>query len=298
MPDTSRAHAAAPFLVLLGMLCQEAGAAIAVMVFPTVGPVAMVALRLVFSALVLLLIARHALRGAAHGHWPLVIGYGVTLAAMNVMFYLAIARIPLGIAVTIEVLGPLVLSVVASRSLRGLLWAVTAAAGVALLGGTAHDLDLLGVAFAVGAALLWAGYILLARAAGAAMAGLTGLALATGVGAVLTLPAAVVTAGAALADPRILALGLAVAVLSSAIPYGIEITALRRLRAETFGILMALAPALAALTGLVLLGQPLTVTIALGIALVTVAGIGAVRTAPRPTRVVAPDQATLPLPPA
>ncbi|WP_062521433.1 EamA family transporter [Demequina silvatica] len=298
MPYDSRLATAAPFLVIVGLLCQEAGAAVAVMVFPQVGPVGMVALRLVFSALVLIVVAHRTLRGAARGHWRLVLGYGLSLAAMNVLFYLAIARIPLGIAVTIEVLGPLTLSVIASRSLRGLLWAGMAAAGVLLLGGTAHDLDLLGVAFAAGAAALWAVYILMARAAGAAMPGLTGIALAMSVGAAATLPAALVTVGTALLDPAILALGLAVAILSSAIPYGIEITALRHMRAETFGILMALAPALAALTGLVLLGQALTVTVALGILLVTAAGIGAVRTAPGPGRIEDPEDASMPPSPA
>ncbi|WP_062315738.1 EamA family transporter [Demequina maris] len=298
MPTDSRLATAAPFLVLVGLLCQEAGAAVAVMVFPQAGPVGMVALRLAFSALVLLVLARRTLRGVTRAHWRLVAGYGLALAAMNVLFYLAIARIPLGIAVTIEVLGPLTLSVVASRSLRGLLWAATAAAGVLLLGGTAHDLDLLGVAFAAGAALLWAVYILMARAAGAAMPGLTGIALAMSVGAVVTLPAAFAVVGTALLDPAILALGLAVAVLSSAIPYGIEITALRHMRAETFGVLMALAPALAAVTGLVLLGQALTVSVAAGIVLVTVAGVGAVRTAPTPARVEGPDDAPMPPSPA
>lgn len=295
---TSRAAAAAPFLVLLGLICQEAGASVAVMVFPQAGPVGMVALRLLFSALVLGIIARRALRGAVGAHWRLILAYGLALAAMNVLFYLSIARIPLGIAVTIEVLGPLALSVIASRSLRGLLWAALAAAGVILLGGTAHDLDPWGVAFAAGAAVLWAVYILMARAAGARMPGLTGLALATALGALVTVPAALATVGTSLLDPRILALGLAVAVLSSAIPYGIEITALRHMRAETFGILMALAPALAALTALVLLGQRLTWPVAIGIVLVTAAGVGAVRTAPGPVRPATPDDAAIPPSPA
>ncbi|WP_062464408.1 EamA family transporter [Demequina soli] len=298
MPHDSRAAALAPFLVLVGLLCQEAGAAVAVMVFPQAGPVGMVALRLLFTAVIMLVIARRTLRGAVRAHWRIVLGYGLALGVMNALFYLAIARIPLGIAVTIEVLGPLTLSVIASHSLRGLVWALIAAAGVVLLGGTAHGLDLVGVAFAAGAAALWAVYILMARAAGAAMPGLTGLALATSVGAILTVPAALATVGGALLDPRILALGLAVAVLSSAIPYGIEISALRHMRAETFGILMALAPALAALTGLALLGQAMTVTVALGIVLVTVAGVGAVRTAPRPARVETVDDAAIPPSPA
>lgn len=277
---TSRSTAAMPLLVLLGLLCQEVGASIAVLVFPTVGPVGMVALRLFFSALVLLVLARRALTQVRRGHGRIVAGYGVALAAMNVLFYLALERIPLGIAVTIEVLGPLTLSVVESRTMRGLLWAGTAAAGVLLLGGTAHDLDLLGVTFAAGAGALWAVYILMARSAGAALPGLSGVALAMALGAVLTVPAAFATVGSVLLEPEVLMLGFAVAVLSSAIPYGIELTALRRLRAETFAVLMALAPAVAALTGLAVLGQSLTWTVGLGIVLVTVAGVGAVRSAP------------------
>ncbi|WP_082096472.1 EamA family transporter [Demequina gelatinilytica] len=272
--------AAAPLLVLLGLACQEVGASIAVLLFPRVGPVGMVALRLLFSALVLLAIAARSLRGVDVRHWRIMLGYGLALGLMNVLFYLSLERIPLGIAVTIEVLGPLTLSVVESRTLRGLVWAVTAGVGVALLGGTAHGLDLVGVAFAAGAGALWAVYILMARSAGAALPGLSGIAIATSLGALLTVPVALATVGSVLVTPSVLALGFAVAVLSSAIPYGIELTALRRLRAETFAVLMALAPAVAALTGLVVLDQALTWTVALGIVMVTVAGVGAVRTAP------------------
>lgn len=279
MPSASRATTVAPLLVVLGLVCQEAGASIAVLLFPTVGPVGMVALRLAFSALVLGAIAIPALRRVDWSHWPVMAGYGAALAVMNVLFYLSLNRIPLGIAVTIEVLGPLTLSVIESRSARGFAWAALAAGGVILLGGTAHDLDMVGVAFAAGAGALWAVYILMARSAGAALPGLSGIAIATTLGAIFTVPAALATVGTAILKPHILALGAAVAVLSSAIPYAIELTVLRRMRAETFAILMAFAPAVAALTGLALLGQALTWTIALGIALVVVAGVGAVRTA-------------------
>ncbi|WP_084073771.1 DMT family transporter [Demequina sp. NBRC 110052] len=289
MTPQSRLTTVAPFLVLIGLLCQEAGAAIAVLLFPTVGPVGMVALRLLFSALVLGALAWRALRRADWGHWRIMLGYGVTLAAMNVLFYLSLDRIPLGIAVTIEVLGPLTLSVVESRSVRGLTWAVLAAAGVILLGGTAHDLDPVGVAFAAGAGVLWAVYILMARSAGKALPGLSGIAIATALGAVLTMPVALATVGTPLLAPSALALGAAVAVLSSAVPYGIELTVLRRMKAETFAILMAFAPAVAALTGLALLSQALTWTVALGIALVVIAGVGAVRTA-RPPASGTPDE--------
>ncbi|WP_084130167.1 DMT family transporter [Demequina sp. NBRC 110055] len=270
-----------PLFVVLGLVCQEAGAAVAVNLMPQVGPWGVIAMRLVFSALVLVPLAVVSLRRGGRVHWPTVVAFGVALAGMNAFFYLALERIPLGITVTIEVLGPLVLSVIASRSWAGALWAALAAAGVVLLGGGAHDLDPVGVAFAVGAAVMWAAYILTARAAGAAMPGVVGLAFAMVVGAVLTLPVAITVVGSALLHPGALALGLAVAVLSSAIPYGIELTALRRMKAETFAILLALAPAIAALAGLILLDQRLTWAVAAGIALVTVAGVGAVASAGR-----------------
>nr|WP_083966941.1 EamA family transporter [Demequina globuliformis] len=276
-----------PLVVIVGLVCQEAGAAVAVSLIPEVGPWGVVAMRLVFSALVLMPMALVSLRRGASVSWRHVGAFGFSLAAMNVFFYLALERIPLGVAVTIEVMGPLVLSVVASRSWRGLMWAALAAAGVALLGGSGllpgaeQALDPVGMAYAVGAAVMWAAYILTARAAGAAMTGVVGLALAMVVGSVLTLPVAGVVAGAALLDPHALLLGFAVAVLSSAIPYGIELTALRRMKAETFAILLALAPAIAALAGLVLLDQQLTAAISVGIVLVTVAGVGAVASAGR-----------------
>lgn len=297
MPS-SRLATAAPVLVLLGLVCQEVGASIAVLVFPTVGPVGMVALRLLFSGLVLSAIAWRTFRGVDWSHWRIMVGYGLALGIMNVLFYLSLDRIPLGIAVTIEVLGPLTLSVIESRSARGLLWAGTAAAGVILLGGTAHDLDLVGVLFAAGAGVLWAVYILMARSAGRALPGLTGIAIATGLGAVLTMPAALAIVGTALLQPWVLALGAAVAVLSSAIPYGLELTVLRHMRAETFAILMAFAPAVAALAGLVFLAQALTWGVAVGIALVVAAGVGAVRSARPPASGMPDAEVTLPPSPA
>lgn len=300
MGTESRA-AAMPLFVILGLMCQEAGAAVAVGLIPDVGPWGVVALRLVFSAVVLLPLGIVSLRRGAAISWSRVLAFGLSLAAMNVFFYLALERIPLGVAVTIEVTGPLVLSVVASRSWRGALWAALAAIGVVLLGGSgllhggSSGLDPVGMAFAVGAAVMWAAYILTARAAGAAMPGVVGLALAMVVGAVVTLPVAGALAGSALLRPEVLALGFAVAVLSSAIPYGIELTALRRMKAETFAILLALAPAIAALAGLVLLDQRLTWAISAGIALVTVAGVGAVASAGR-RAVPAAEEAAIEMP--
>jgi len=265
-------------LVIVGELCMDAGAAIAVLVFPSVGPMGMVMLRLVFSALVLLALARPRLRGRTREDWLSVLGYGTVLATMNGLFYLALERLPLGVTVTIEVLGPLVLSLVISRRASAWLWAVVAFGGVLCLGGGGWDrLDPLGVAFALGAATSWAFYILAAARVGRRFAKLDGLAMAMGIGAVLSLPFGIIDAGTALLRPEVLGLGVAVALLSSTIPYAFELIALRRLPASAFAVLMSMAPAIAAVTGFLLLGQRLVVLELVGIGLVIIAGVGAVR---------------------
>lgn len=272
-------------LVVAGEICMDVGAAIAVFVFPHVGPLGMVMLRLVFSALILLLLTRPRFRGHGRSGWLAVIGYGVVLATMNGLFYLALNRLPLGVTVTIEVLGPLVLSIVVARRASAWLWAVLALAGVVCLGGGGWDrLDPLGVVFALGAAASWAFYILAAARVGRAFPRLDGLALAMGIGAVLSLPFGIVAAGSALLRPEVLGLGVAVALLSSTIPYAFELIALRRIPASAFAILMSMSPATAALAGLVVLGQRLGWLEVAGIALVIVAGIGAVRAGVAETR--------------
>ena len=265
-------------LVVTGLVCQEVGASLAVLLFPQVGPLGMVMLRLVFSAVILLLIARPALGGHGRADWIAVVQLGTALAVMNGFFYLALARLPLGITVTIEVLGPLALSIIAGRRRSSWLWAGLAFCGVVALGGGGWDrLDLLGVLFALGAAVTWAFYILASARVGAAFPRLDGLALAMTFAAVLSLPFGIADAGAALLRLDLVALGAAVALLSSTIPYALELIALRRLAAAAFSILMALAPATAALAGFLLLGQHLTVWEMAGIVLVIAASIGAVR---------------------
>ncbi len=279
---TGRAANPALLFVLIGLACQEVGASIAVLLFPQVGPLGMVMLRLVFSAVILLIIARPRLRGHSAGGWRAVVQFGVVLALMNGLFYLALERLPLGVTVTIEVLGPLTLSIVASRRLSAWGCAALALAGVACLGGGGWaDLDLVGVLCALGAAASWAFYILSSARVGAEFPGLGGLALAMSVGAVLSLPFGIADAGAALLRIDLLALGAAVAVLSSTIPYAFELIALRRLPPAVFAILMSLGPATAATAGFLLLGQHLAALEIVGIALVIVASIAAVLTAPR-----------------
>ncbi len=283
---TSRAGTTpAIVLVVVGLACQEVGASLAVLLFPEAGPLGMVMLRLVFSAIILMLIARPGLRGHSREGWLAVLGFGVVLAVMNGLFYLALERLPLGVTVTIEVLGPLVLSIVASRRLSAWLWALLALAGVAALGGGGWDrLDPLGVLFALGAAASWAFYILASARVGREFPKLDGLALAMTAGALIALPFGILSAGSALLRPELLALGAAVAILSSTIPYTLELIALRRLPAAAFAILMSLAPATAALAGWLLLGQELVWLEIVGIALVIVASIGAVRSASRAAR--------------
>ncbi|UIN30534.1 EamA family transporter [Microbacterium binotii] len=272
-------------LVLVGLACQEVGASLAVLLFDEVGPLGMVMLRLVFAAMVLLLIARPSLRGHSRAAWLAVVRFGLVLALMNGLFYLALERLPLGVTVTIEVLGPLTLSIIAARRASAWLWAGLAFVGVAALGGGGWDrLDALGVVFALGAAASWALYILASARVGREFVRLDGLALAMAVGAVLSLPFGIADAGGALLRPDLLALGAGVAVLSSTIPYALELSALRRLAASTFAILMSLGPATASIAGFLLLGQHLSVLEIAGIALVIAASIGAVLMAPRARR--------------
>ncbi|WP_323369412.1 EamA family transporter [Streptomyces alkaliterrae] len=269
-------------LVVGGMFSMQFGAAVAALLFPQAGAAGMVSLRLALSALLLLALCRPTLRGYRRADWAVIAGFGLALGLMNMLFYQSIARIPLGAAVTLEVLGPLTLSVLAARRRISWLWAGLALAGVALLGRGGFDgLNLAGVAYALGAGALWAAYILLSARAGSRFPRVDGLALAMSVGAVVSLPFGVAEAGATLVEPRILALGAAVAVLSSVLPYSLELLALRRLPAAAFAILMSLAPAIAAVAGLVVLDQRMGVLEALAIALVVAASAGAVATGRR-----------------
>lgn len=272
-------------LVLGGAFSLQFGAAVAAGLFPRAGSLGVVALRLTFAAVVLLVVCRPGVRGHGPGDWLHIVAFGGTLAGLNTLFYLAIERIPLGATVTLEVLGPLTLSVVASRRAASLLWAALALAGVGLLGhGGFERLEPAGVAFALAAGALWACYILLSSRVGARFPRADGLALALAVSAALTLPAGVGFSGAALLDPVTLGLGLVVAVLSSVLPYTLELLALRRLPSATFAVLLSLGPAIAAFAGFAVLGQDLTITEGAGIALVVLAGAGAVRLrAPRPS---------------
>ncbi|MFF5158870.1 DMT family transporter [Streptomyces sp. NPDC000348] len=266
-------------LVLAGGVSVQFGGALAVTLMPRAGALGVVTLRLLVAAVVLMVLCRPRLRGHSRTDWGTVIVFGVAMAAMNGLFYQSVARIPLGPAVTLEVLGPLALSVLASRRAVNLVWAGLALAGVFLLGGGGFaGLDPLGVVFALGAGAMWAAYIVFSARTGRRFPQADGLALAMAVAAVLFLPLGVIESGAKLLDPTTFALGAAVAVLSSVLPYTLELLALRRLPASTFAILMSLEPALAATAGFLILDQALSAVEAAAIALVIAASMGAVRT--------------------
>lgn len=266
-------------LVLAGGISVQFGGALAVTLMPRAGALGVVTLRLLVAALVLMVLCRPKLRGHSRADWGTVIVFGVAMAAMNGLFYQSVARIPLGPAVTLEVLGPLTLSVLASRRAINMVWAALALAGVFLLGGGGFgSLDPLGAVFALGAGAMWAAYIVFSARTGRRFPQADGLALAMAVAAVLFLPLGLVESGTKLLDPTVLGLGAAVAVLSSVLPYTLELLALRRLPASTFAILMSLEPALAAAAGFLVLDQALSATEAAAIALVIAASMGAVRT--------------------
>jgi inner membrane transporter RhtA len=270
-------------LVLSALLSQELGAASAVQLFPRVGAVGVASLRLAISAALLLAGARPRVRGRGRADWALIGAYGVTTATMNMLFYQAIARIPLAAAVTLEVLGPLALSVATGRRVINGLWAVLALAGVAALGRAGmHGLNLAGAAFALGSAVMWAGYILLAARAGSRFPRIDGLALAMAIGGLLSLPFGAAGAGLAIISPGVLLAAGLVAVLSAALPYTLELLSLRRLSAPTFATLMSLGPAIAAAVGYLVLHQTLTAAGGIAIILIITASVGAVRTSPSP----------------
>jgi inner membrane transporter RhtA len=267
-------------LVLGGITSIQLGSASASKLFDAVGPAGAVLLRLVSASIVLVAVWRPRIHGRSRREWLLACLFGAILAAMSLSFYAAIDRIPLGIAVTIEFAGPLAVAVAGSRRPIDALWVALAVLGIlALTNGATHGLDGLGVFFALVAASLWGCYILASARVGRAFEGGVGLALAMCVAAALALPFGIVQGGANLLEPRSLALGVAVGMLSSAIPYSFELEALRRIPPSVFGVLMSLEPAVAALVGLVVLGQGLNGREVIGIALVVAASIGASRRA-------------------
>lgn len=281
-PAPSRADALPPQVLLLAAMGSvQFGSAFASMIFPRVGPGGVAFLRVLFTAVVLLAISRPTLRGRTRTEIRTVVAYGLTLAAMNWSFYEALDQLPLGIAVTIEFTGPLAVAVAGSRRVTDVVWVALAGSGVVLLAlrGGHGGVHLVGVLLALVAATCWAGYILLTKRVGRSFGALEALAIGMSVGTFLVLPAGVVQGGSALLHPGVLGGCLGVAVLSSLVPYTLELTALRRLTTAVFGLLMSLEPAVAAVAGVLLLSQALTLVVGLAIAMVVVASVGASLTA-------------------
>lgn len=271
----------APVLVLGAIASVQVGSAVAKGLFDRAGPTGTVLLRLVFSALALVAVSRPGVRSWRRRTLGLAALFGISLAAMNWSFYQAIDRIPLGVAVTVEFVGPLTVAVVGSRRPLDVGWAVLAGAGVALLTGGGGQVAVAGILLALLAGAFWAAYILLSQRVGRAVPGLQGLAVALVVGAVVLAPAGALAEGGRLLHPGVLGTGLAVATLSSAVPYSLELAALRRLPAAVFGVLMSLEPAMAALAGFVVLGERLHPRELVAILLVSLASAGATLTHPR-----------------
>jgi inner membrane transporter RhtA len=276
-PETGwLARAPSGGLVLGGILSVQLGGALAVHLFSYVGPSGALVLRMVTAAAVLLVTSPPRLRGRALRGLPVAVVFGLVLAGMTLSFYNAAHRIPLGIAVALEFVGPLTVAVGGSRRPVDLVWVALAVAGiVALTRGGAEPISGLGAFFALLAGGLWGCYILLSARVGQAFERGAGLTVALCVAAVVTLPIGIAAAGSNLVEPRSLVLGAAVGLLSSAIPFSFEMEALRRIPASLFGVLMSLEPAMAALTGFLVLGQQLSGRALVGIALVVAASVGA-----------------------
>jgi inner membrane transporter RhtA len=271
--------------LMLGAIASvQVGAAVATMLFDDLGPAGTVLVRVLFAAIVLAILWRPAPRAHNPRELRLAVLFGLALAAMNLSYYESIDRIPLGVAVTLEFVGPLGVAIAGSRDRLDLVWAGLAAAGVVLLGGVSSA-NLTGVLFALLAGCFWGAYILLSARVGRVFPGGSGLALAMCAGAIVLLPVGIASAGSSLLALGPLAAGFGVAMLSSLIPYSFELEALRRLPANVFGVLMSLEPAMAALAGFVVIGQGLAAIDLLAIALVVAASIGAMRGVRQPAAI-------------
>ena len=269
--------------VLLSILSVQGGAAIAKGLFPVLGAAGTTSLRVGLSALVLLAVVRPRLGQLRAAQWRAVVPYGLALGAMNFLFYCALARIPLGLAVTLEVVGPLGLALAGSRRWTDIMWVVLAGAGIALIAPwSSSGLDLLGVGFALAAGVAWAGYIVLGRRTAAVLPGSLAVTVGMLFAALPVLPFGVASGSLLALTPHLLLLGLLLAVFSSVLPFTLEMQALKTLPTRTFSILMSLEPVAAAASGWLLLDERLTLAQWLAVGLIVVASAGATLTTTTP----------------
>jgi inner membrane transporter RhtA len=265
--------------VVAAIVSAQLGSSLAKFLFASIGPLATVSVRSAFAALILLLLWRPQVRNRPRADLLAALALGVTLAGLSLSFYSALERIPLGVAMTLEFAGPLGIALVASRRRLDLLWGVLAVAGILVLSPIGGAVDPLGAGLALLGGAFWAAYILLSARIGRTIPGGSGLAMAMAVTAVVTLPFGIVASERIAADPRVLITALAVALLSSVIPFSLELEALRRIPVRVFGVLMSLEPAIAAMVGFVILHETLGLREVAAIGLVVIASIGATRTA-------------------
>lgn len=262
-------------LALLAILSVQIGAAVGKGLFPAIGPLGTTFLRQGFAAILLLLLWRPQVRRLTRAQYLNVLLFGVVLTAMNGAFYSALRFIPLGVAVTLEFVGPLGLALVQSRRVKDIVWALLAVVGILLLAPPGQEaINLMGVGLALLAGILWAGYILCSTRVGRSFTGGQGLALAVAVATVVIAPLGISSGGAALLRPQVLFTGMGVAILSSVIPFSLELEALRRLPSRVFGILMSMEPAVATLIGFLVLREAIGLREILAIALIISASVG------------------------
>jgi inner membrane transporter RhtA len=262
-------------LALLAIFSVQTGAALGKGLFSAIGPLGTTFLRLGFAAVLLLLLWRPQVRGLTRAQYINVLLFGIVLAAMNGAFYSAIRSIPLGVAVTLEFVGPLGLALVQSRRVKDIVWVLLAVVGILLLAPIGHEaINLMGAGLAVLAGILWAAYILCSTRVGRSFTGGRGLALAVAVATVVIAPLGISSGGAALLRPQVLLTGVGIAILSSVIPFSLELDALRRLPSRVFGVLMSIEPAVATLIGFLVLREAIGLREILAIALVISASVG------------------------
>lgn len=267
-----------PLLALLGAMCSlSVGTSMAKSIFPTLGAAGVTLVRAATATLILAIVWRPWRRTVARGDWPTLLGYGASIGLMNLLFYEAVSRVPFGVAVAFEFCGPLAVAIFASRKVVDFAWVALAIVGVALLlpiGANVGRLDPVGVAFALGAGACWAIYILIGARAGRRLHGGHATSLGMAIATLVVLPFGVARGGTALLDWHPLLIGVGVGLMSGAVPFSLEMYALARLPRRTFSVLLSMEPALAALAGLILLGERLTPLQTLAIACVVTASIG------------------------